>query len=202
MRYIDYVLCCEKLYLESVSTITDSCAREYDHRLLQAQFRLAAPKKQHHKEGMTISRDDAIVECNAVGKLPKRRKPIGWQVADVCADHGFLQAGLQQVHKIGDLESLIVRAGELWGKLPAGSVGPPPSREEKEVASAVQLTSGLERWWLLQRLWELRRAQQRRRAQCLVRDVLSHPERRGWGHRFLPYPMGRVGGWILRERCH
>ena len=143
---------------------------------------------------MTISRDDAIVECNAVGKLPKRRKPIGWQVADVCADHGFLQAGLRQVHKIGDLESLIVRAGELWGKLPAGSVGPPPSREEKEVASAVQLPSGLERWWLLQRLWELRRAQQRRRAQCLVRDVLSHPERRGWGHRFLPCPLGRVGG--------
>jgi hypothetical protein len=92
---------------------------------------------------------------------------------------------------------LVAQAGEQWGYTPSKAKGPPPSDEEKNVTRAIQLTNGLERWALVQRLWRLRRVRQRLRAQCMVRDVLAHPERRGWGHKFLPGTFGSSGVWYF-----
>ena len=131
------------------------------------------------------------------GEVKRKKKPIDWQISDACAFHGFVQAGLSHVRNVHEFEKLVAQAGEQWGYTPSKAKGPPPSDEEKNVTRAIQLTNGLERWTLVQRLWRLRRVRQRLRAQCMVRDVLTHPERRGWGHKFLPGAFGSSGVWYF-----
>ena len=129
----------------------------------------------------------------------KKIKPVNWTVSDPCAFHGFVQAGLPDVHDISDFERLVAQAGERWGCAPSREVGPPPSPQEKMVTRAIQVTSGLGRWLLVQRLWTLRRTQQRLRAQSMVRETLAHPERGGWGGKYLPGPFGCAGVWYFMQ---